>query len=330
MRVRSKVSAAAASMLLMATVSACGGSDATAGGDPTKVTIAVGSGIAYAPLTIMKHERLLEKSFPDTKFVWNEGVSGGAATRDGMIAGDIQVGVAGIAPFLIGLDKGVKWKVLGSMGQLGIDLISIDPKIKTLADLDKSDNSISLPSPDSGQAIALKALGKSEIGDAKAFDDQLTSMGHPDAYQALKTGTTGAAFIGPPFQYKLEEEDGGRRLAGAWDAFGPMTYSAVVLTDEFHDKYPKFSKALYEALKETLDMLANRPADAATILSEVEGGATSPEKYEGWLKKPETEWSSTPRGYAKNAEFMKSIGMIGKVPKTEDLYFETVSGGNDK
>lgn len=330
MRTRSKIGATALALLLTATAAACGGSDSTETGDPSTVTIAVGSGIAYAPLTLMKAEGMLEERFPDTKFVWNEGVSGGAATRDGMIAGDIQVGVAGIAPFLIGLDKGVKWRVLGSMGQLGIDLVATDPKIRSLADLDKSKKAISLPSPDSGQAIALKALGKSELGDTKAFDDQLTSMGHPDAYQALLTGTTGAAFIGPPFQYMLQEDKNARRISGAWDAFGPMTYSAVVLTDEFYDQFPKFAKGVFEALEEILVMLAERPAEAAKILSELEDGATPPERYEGWLKKPETEWSATPQGYTKNAEFMKSIGLIKDLPKGDDMFFETVSEGEGK
>lgn len=333
MRVHSKICATAALLLMMSTAAAgCGGAESTtAEGNPTKVTIAVGTGIAYAPLAIMKEEGRLEERYPDTKFVWNEGVSGGAATRDGMIAGDIQVGVAGISPFLIGVDKGVKWKVLGSMGQLSIDLVTIDPKIKTLADLDKSGKSISVPSPDSGQAIALKALGKREFGDVKAFDDQLTSMGHPDAYQALITGTTGAAFIGPPFQYRLQDDKGARRLAGAWDVFGPMTYSAIVLTDEFYEKYPKFSKGLYEALEESLNMLGDQPTDAANILSKIDGGKTTPKQYEEWLKNPETEWSATPKGYMENAKFMQSIGLIEKVPASEDdLFFDTVLNGGKK
>lgn len=324
---RSVVAIVLASALTLA-LSACGGStNATDDGDPKKVTIAVGSGIAYAPLTVMKAEGMLEERFPDTEFVWNEGVSGGAATRDGMLADDIQVGVAGIAPFLIGVDKGVDWKVLGSMGQIGIDLVARDPKIKTLQDLDDSGKAISLPSPDSGQAIALKAMGEKELGDIKAFDDQFAAMAHPDAFQALIGGTTGAAFTGPPFSYQLIDEHGAHKLATAADVFGPMTYSSIVLTQKFHDEFPEFAEGLYEALTEALDMIDNRPEQAGAILSKAEEGATDPEQYAQWLQRPENDWSVIPQGYMNNAKFMESIGLISEVPDgVGSLMFDTVRG----
>lgn len=334
MKATSKVVAAMVGVALTAT--ACGGASGSSGSSgssegaeaPDSVTIAVGSGIAYAPLTIMKSEQLLEKQFPDTEFVWQEGVSGGAATRDGMLGGQIHVGVAGIAPFLVGVDKGVDWKVLGSMSQLGIDLVAIDPSIKSLEDLDASGQPISLPSPDSGQAIALAALGEKELGDPKAFDDQLTSMGHPDAYQALLSGTTGAAFIGPPFQYRLLAENNARTLASAADVFGEMTYSAIVLTQDFYDQYESFSTALYEALEEAVTMLRERPAEAAAVLAEAEGGQISAEQYEQWITDAEEDWTVEPAGYETNAKFMKTIGLISEVPDIDSLMLPTVTAGS--
>lgn len=199
-----------ASLVLLSTaITACSGaSNQNADGSPAAIHITIGSGLPYAPLTIIKHQRTLETAFPDTRIVWDEGVSGGAATRDGILSGKVQVGVTGIAPFVIGVDKGVPWKVLGSMGQIGISMVSRDPGIRTLEDLDASGRPISVPSPDSGQAMALKSLAESKLGDVKAFDDQLSPMPHPDAYQALVTGTTGAAFIAPPFQYQLLADSG--------------------------------------------------------------------------------------------------------------------------
>lgn len=327
MKCRLRIGAAVVAVLVLA-LSACGGGaadDADGDGAPDRVTVAVGSGIAYAPLTLMKSERLLESRFPDTEFVWQEGVSGGAATRDGMLGGQIQIGVAGIAPFMVGVDRGVDWKVLGSMGQLSIDLVTIDPAIQSLADLDRSGRPISLPSPDSGQAIALKALGERELGNAAAFDDQLAPMGHPDAYQALLTGTTGAAFIGPPFQYRLEDEEGARPLATASDVFGEMTYSAIVMTQDFYDANEPFAREVFAALEESLTMLRDRPADAAAALSAAEGGNVSAEQYQEWIEQNHDAWSSTPAGYLENAQFMQSVGLISEVPDSvDDLMFPTV------
>lgn len=310
---------------VMLGVSGCGGGGGDSDGPPAKVTIAVGSGIAYAPLTIMKAEGLLERRFPGTEFVWQEGVSGGAATRDGMLGGQIQVGVAGIAPFMVGVDRGVDWKVLGSMGQLSIDLVTLDPAIRTLRDLDSSGKPISLPSPDSGQAIALKALGQNELGDPNAFDDQLAPMGHPDAYQALVNGTTGAAFIGPPFQYRLVDEKGARSLASASDVFGEMTYSSIVLMQEFYDEHEPFARGVHAALEEAMTLLREQPAEAGSILSQAEGGNTSPEQYEKWIARNESAWTSEPKGYLTNAEFMQSVGLISQLPESpNDLMLPTV------
>ncbi len=316
-------------LVVLLVISACGGDggDANAG-PPEKVTVAVGSGIAYAPLTIMKSKRLLENRFPGTEFVWQEGVSGGAATRDGMLADQIQVGVAGIAPFMVGVDRGVDWKVLGSMGQLSIDLVTLDPTIRSLADLDRSGRPISLPSPDSGQAIALKALGEKALGDPAAFDDQLTPMGHPEAYQALLTGTTGAAFIGPPFQYRLVDEKGARPLASASDAFGEMTYSSIVLTQDFYDRHEPFARDLFALLEEVLTMLRDRPAEAAAILSAAEGGKVSVKQYEQWIAQNHEAWRIEPKGYLENARFMQKVGLISEVPESDDaLMFPTVANG---
>lgn len=311
---------------VVVSVSSCGGEASGSAGPPDQVTVAVGSGIAYAPLTIMKAERLLERKYPQTEFVWQEGVSGGAATRDGMLGDQIQVGVAGIAPFLVGVDRGVDWKVLGSMGQLSIDLVTLDPSIRSLRDLDRSGRPISLPSPDSGQAIALKALGQRELGDPAAFDDQLAPMGHPDAYQALINGTTGAAFIGPPFQYRLVDEKGARALASASDVFGEMTYSAIVMTQDFYDEHEPFARDVHAALMETLTMLRNRPAEAGKILSAAEGGKISPNQYETWISENKAAWSAEPVGYVANARFMQSMKLISDVPQSaEALMFPTAS-----
>lgn len=331
---RRAVKVIAIAMAAMLAPTACGGSSGSSGGSggsaaaPGEVTVAVGSGIAYAPLTIMQHEQYLEKQYPKTKFVWQQGVSGGAATRDGMLAGKIQVGVAGISPFLIGVDKGVDWRVLGSMGQLGIDLVTIDPKIQNLKDLAASGRPISLPSPDSGQAIALKALGKKYLNNPKAFDHQLTSMGHPDAFQALLAGTTGAAFIGPPFQYKLEEQHGARKIASAGEVFGTTTYSSIVMMKDFSDKYPAFTRAVYTALENSLAMLRDHPDQAATILSQAEGGSNSPQQYQKWISENHDAWSPQPSGYEKWADFMKSVGLISQVPKLSDLMLSTAKSAS--
>ena len=314
-------------VLLSTAITACSGAtDQNEDGSPSEIHITIGTGLPYAPLTIIKQNRALEEAFPKTKVVWDEGVSGGAATRDGILSGKVQVGVTGISPFLVGVDKGVPWKVLGSMGQIGISLVSRDPNIRTLEDLDASGMPISLPSPDSGQAMALKSLAQSKLGDVNAFDDQLSPMPHPDAYQALVTGTTGAAFIAPPFQYQLLQDPAAHEVATAADAFGSITYSAIVMSEKFYDANPAFAETLFAALTDALRLLSEDPQGAAEVLSNADVGRQSAASYAEWLQLPQNRWDVTPHGFTAHAEFMKSVGLIKSIPSTEQMMFPSVSG----
>ncbi|WP_072847368.1 ABC transporter substrate-binding protein [Rhodococcus tukisamuensis] len=316
-----------ASLVLLSTgITACGGaSGQSADGSPAEIHITIGSGLPYAPLTIIKQKRVLETAFPETRLVWDEGVSGGAATRDGILSGKVQVGVTGIAPFVIGVDKGVPWKVLGSMGQIGISMVSSDPEIRSIEDLDASGRPISVPSPDSGQAMALKSLAQTKLGDVKAFDDQLSPMPHPDAYQAFLTGTTGAAFIAPPFQYQLLARPDTHEVASAADAFGAITYSAIVMSEKFHDENPVFAETLFAALADALQMLREDPDKAAEVLANADEGRESAATYAEWLRLPQNHWDVAPRGFGASAEFMKSVGLIKSIPSTEQMMFSSVS-----
>ena len=65
---------------------------------PANVTIAYQYGYAYAPLIVMKQQGILEKHFPGSTFAWRVFASG-SAIRDGMVAGQIQLGAGGTAPF---------------------------------------------------------------------------------------------------------------------------------------------------------------------------------------------------------------------------------------
>jgi NitT/TauT family transport system substrate-binding protein len=77
---------------------ACGGagggaSTAPSGGakTPDSLVIAYQPGIGYAPLLIMKQQRLIEADYPNMKVEYRL-LSNGDAIRDGIIAGQIQIG----------------------------------------------------------------------------------------------------------------------------------------------------------------------------------------------------------------------------------------------
>lgn len=95
---------------------------------PKKVTIADQAGLGYSSLVIIKQQKTLEKQFPNTAFEWKV-LASGSAIRDGILANQIQVGAMGIAPFLVGWDRGVGWKLLSGLNQQDLWLVTKDPNI---------------------------------------------------------------------------------------------------------------------------------------------------------------------------------------------------------
>src|SRR4030081_3929453 len=101
---------------------------------PAEITIAYQPGLSYSSLIVIREQRSLEKQFPQTKVNWTV-LGSTAAIRDGFIANQIQIGAGSIPPFLTGWDRGVNWKVLASLNQMSVWLVSRENGIKTVKDL---------------------------------------------------------------------------------------------------------------------------------------------------------------------------------------------------
>ncbi len=190
-------------LALAALAAACGGSDgddAAGGGGGEKVTVAYQPGIGYAQLLIMKQEGWLEKDLAGRQVEWRQ-LASGAAIRDGMIAGDIQIGAGGIGPFLVGFDKGVEWKLLSALLDSDLWLMAKDPRLTNLEAFTPNDK-IAMPGPDSIQAIVLKKAAQEQLGDARKLDPNIVALAHPEGLQSLLSGQLAGHLTSPPFQYQ--------------------------------------------------------------------------------------------------------------------------------
>ena len=296
-----------------------GGSAASGDCEPAeKVSIAYQPGLGYASLLIAKQEKLVEKALPDVDVTWKE-LNSGAAIRDGLIGGNLQVGAGGIGPFLVGLDAGVDWKILTGLNNMSLYLNTMDPKIKSLKDL-KGASKIAMPAPDSIQSVVLRKGAEEQLGDAKALDSQIVSMGHPDGVQALIGGAIAAHLTSPPFQAQ-EIEEGANTILKSYDLFGEHTFNSIFTETEFADCNPEVVDALVTAVADVNAMLTDKPADAAEILSKEMGIPAA--KVEEQITSEGVAFVNTPTGFGTFAKFMKSIGMLKEVPKTEDMFFDT-------
>jgi NitT/TauT family transport system substrate-binding protein len=231
-------------------------------------------GIGYLPLTIMLHEKLVEKhaakaGLPSLTTRWS--VLGNAVPiNDGLIAGTIHVGSGGIAPMVIAWDKtrgNVDIKGIGALCALPIFLVGRHPykSVKEFTDKDR----ISMAG--AGQSIqtmylqmeVAKAYG---IAEYKKLNPLFVNLSHPDGLAALLSGQEiTASFLAPPFQYRALEK-GMHKILSSYDVMGgPASFLSVWSTSRFRTENPVAFKAVVDAFREATDMINTNRRRAAEI-----------------------------------------------------------------
>jgi NitT/TauT family transport system substrate-binding protein len=319
---RNRLRLAVVAMLVLgigAASSAQGASEATR---PDNITIAYQFGVGYAPLMIIKQQRLLEKAYPGLRVEWKQLASGTPIT-DGIIKGDIQIGAMGTGPMLVGWARGTNWKVIAPLDEADLWLMVRNPSIRTINDL--RGKRIATPTATSIQAVALRKMAEVKLGNARALDSSLISMDHPDGMQALLTGQIDAHFTSPPYQW-LELGRGARALGKSYGYFGAHSFLVTVVTQKFYDEYTAFSNRYYKLVKQTIDMLNKRPKVAAAILAREDATETTPAQFQRWIaRKKSLTFTTRPRGLMRTAGFMNKIGLLNRVPRSwRELVFPPV------
>ena len=292
---------------------------------PAEITIAYQPGLSYSNLIVMREQRSLEKQFPQTKITWAV-LNSTAAVREGFIAGQIQIGAGSIPPFLTGWERGVGWKVLASLNQMSVWLVTRDKNARTLKDL-KPDMKIGMPSVDSLQSLTLRKAALEQLGNAHTLDSAIVAIDHPSGLQALLVGQLAAHLSAPPFQYQ-EVQAGGHVMLRSFDVFGKHTFNSVYVNPKFADEHPQFVKAFYRDLLDATQFLKAHPREASEILAKDAGGKVPARDFEGWLRRPDVIFSTTPHGFLAMAKFMQSIGSLKNVPASmRDINYAATLGG---
>jgi len=307
--------------LLTLLIGGCGGGAGGGGGGGDSMAIAYQPGIGYAQLLIMKQEGWLEEDLPETEISWEQ-LSSGSAIRDGMLAGDIQVGSGGVGPFLVGYSAGVDWKLLSALNEMDLWLMVMDERYQSLEDF--GDGSIAMPAPDSIQSVVLRKGAQERLGDATALDSNIVSLSHPDGLQALLSGQIAGHLTSPPFQFQ-EQDEGARAILKSFDLFGPHTFNSVFVRQDYHDDNPEAMEALYSNIQEATELIQNDPDQAAEILSEESGGEVSAEEFRRFITEDGVAYTTEPKAFIEFAEFMQEIGLIDEAPESqEELVYDNL------
>lgn len=307
----------AAVLVLLLLFSFCGCGEK----EKTTLNIAQQFGIAYAPLNIMEQLGMLEEKLPDVEINWKQ-FGGPTAIREAMLAGEVDFGFMGIAPVMIGYDNGMEWRYATGISANQVALVTDKEGVNSLTDFTSQDR-IAILSPGCTQHILLCMLCKQQLGDYMAMDNQLVSMSHPDAMNALMSNTEVSAHFATPPYLQEELKTGMHIIADGEDIAGAQfTFISGVAMEKFYEEEPELYAAFIETLNEAIAYINENTEEAIRILAPLYGLSEAELKEQ--MSYGGTIYSSDLCGVEPIKEAMHDMGFLKENYDYKDLCFDNV------
>jgi NitT/TauT family transport system substrate-binding protein len=287
--------------------------------DPVEIRIAEQFGIAYAPLQIMREQGLLEKELPGVQVSWKQ-YGGPTPIREAMLAGEVDFGFMGPAPVLVGIDNGMEWKYATGISFNQVALVTDQKDIRSLKDF-KDHHRIAILSPGATQHILLSIASDQVFGNPNQFDNQIVSLSHPDAMDALMADTEIVAHFSTPPYLDRELEAGMHIITTGEEIMGqPFTFITGVSPVSFYEEHPAEYEAILRALNQAIDYINNNLDEAVELLAPIYG--IDEEALREQMTYRGTIYSNELTGLDKLAKEMYRIGFLKNPIRFEDVVFE--------
>lgn len=294
------------------------GESSDSGDDVAKLTVVQQYGMAYAPLKVIQEKGLIEENYDGDVEVNFQTLNSGASINDAFVAGDVDVGLMGVAPAITGsLNEGVPYKICTNVSAQPHKLMTNDPNIKTLKDIGEKDQ-IALVNIGSIQHILLAMAAKEQLGDAHALDNNIAAMAHPDGMTALLNGSVKCQLTTSPFVFKEAKEEGISEV-DAIESVWPEgnSFIVAVASTDLHDNNPALYDAVLAAFDDAIAFMNDDPEAAAEMLCADEDVDAA--TYLEWLNDPACSYSTNLTGVSTMAKFMTEEGFL------EDVQFDDIS-----
>ncbi|TMH20228.1 MAG: ABC transporter substrate-binding protein [Betaproteobacteria bacterium] len=330
---RHRLQRAAAALCVVAAF----GLPVAASAEVKEVQIARGFAIPHLPIMIMEHDKLLEKhalaaGLGDIRVTYST-IGGGSVMNDSLISGALSFGVGGPPPMLTLWDKtrsGIRVKGVCAEATMPLLLNTRNPNLKTVKDLTERDKIAVGAVKVSIQARLLQMAAAKAFGDAEfaRFDALTVGMNSPDASAALRSGAgeVNTNFSLPPFQYAELKVPGIHTLVSSNDIMGgPHTFTMVYATSTFHDANPKTFQAFLAAIKEAIAIINRDKNGVARTYLQMTNSKEAVADIVAILDDPLVQFTMTPVGTMKFADFMYRIEALKNKPNSwQDYFFEEV------
>jgi NitT/TauT family transport system substrate-binding protein len=302
------------------------------------VRIAMPYGLVYLPVYVVADRQLIQKHAKEAGLgditVTVRNMASGPVTSDLILAGDADIGMGGWGPAFIMWDKTrgpQKVRAIMPLSSSAIVMLSTDPRIKSLRDLQEGDKIGISAIKVTDQAVSLQMAAAKEWGWDQRFrlDPLTVSISNPDGMAELLSGQKEMRnhFTIVPFSVMEEESGKVHRVMTSEDyltagSSGTLMYASA----RFHDPNPKLYAAVVAAFEEAITFIGQDPKTASEIYVNHE-----PQKREAaWVEKlirdPKViTYSSTPRGIKEHADFMAAAGTLKNKPESwKDLFWDNM------
>ncbi len=310
----------------------------TASAEAKEVRIATQYGLPYLPLTLMQHEKLVEKyaekaGLKDVSVKWAT-FAGANVMNDALLSNSLDFAAIGTTalPIIWSKTKGTPQEVRGvsAIASAPHLLNTRNPNIRSIRDFTPSDR-IALPAVKvSIQAVELQMAVSQAFGiEHYAKLDPITiSRSHPDAMAALLSGSgeINTHFTWVPYSFRELKDPRIHTVLSSFDVLGgPTTTILFMTTRHFHDTNPKLYDAFLKAVQEADHIIATDKPRAARIYKESRKDADSLQDIEKMLDDPQLQFSMMPQRVDKFIDFMHETGSLKEVPASwKDLFFPEV------
>ena len=318
-------------LLLLATLAL---TPLTARAEVPEVRIARQYSLGYLQFNVIEHEQLIQKhaaalGIPEVK-VSSFRFNGPAAMNDALLSDTVDI-VGGSPHGMFTLwakTQGTKQEVraISALVTLPFMITSNDPEIKTIADLGKC-KKIPVPSIRvSSPAVALQMAAAKLYGikEYARFDTATITMSPADATVALLSGVgeINCSLALPPFLQQQLEHPNIHVVANSFDLMGgPNTYTLSYTSAKFHDRNPKLSQAIYNALAEATDRVSKDIRVAAKYWIEDSDSKLTVDFVAAAGSGKDVRWTMVPERTMQGADFMAEVGTIKVHPKSWKDYF---------
>jgi NitT/TauT family transport system substrate-binding protein len=299
-----------------------------------EVRIARQYSMGYLQFNVIEHEKLIQKhaaklGIPEVK-VTTFRFNGPSAMNDALLSDTVDI-VGGSPHGMFTLwakTQGTKQEVraISALATLPFVITSNDPEVKTIADLGKCKKipvpSVRVSSP--AVAVQMAAAKLYGIKEYARYDTATVTMSPADATVALLSGAgeINCTIALPPFMQQQLERPNIHVVANSFDLMGgPNTYTLSYTSAKFHDRDPKLSQAIYNALEEATDRVSTDIRSAAKYWIEDSDSKLTVDFVAAAGSGKDVKWTMVPERTMYGAEFMHEVGTIKVKPKSWKDYF---------